>query len=184
MKMTVLLTMLAAWGVVSACPAATPRAIGNQYQLDISLSGTVIATRACYLDPGTADIELRDDGIVDKMLYAGERTRGKVFSIDLLNCDVSLGRDVVLTFSGTQGAVPGYLVPDDNVPPSGLVIGLESQDGTPVPFNQPVTAARLNDGDNHLILRGFIQAEPGAIAAHSIRLGAFTASATFTVSYL
>ena len=141
-------------------------------------------TRACYLDPGTADIELRDDGIIDKMLYAGERTRVKAFSIDLPNGDLGLGRDIVLTFSGTPGDMPGVLVPDGNVPPSGLVIGLESQDGTSVPFNQPVTAARLNDGDNHIFLRVFIQAEPAAIAAHSIRLGAFTASATFTVSYL
>lgn len=163
---------------------ATPREAGNKYHLDITISGTLLATRACYLDPGTSAIELNFDGIVNKELYANKRTRGKEFTIRLLNCDTALGHEAVLTFNGAESTISGFLAPDDNDPASGLAIGLESRDGVQVPFNNPVSLMNIIDGDNHITLMSFIQVEPDAANAHSVRLGAFTASATFTISYL
>lgn len=66
---------------------------------------------------------------------------------------------------------------------SGVVIGLEKLDGTPVPFNKASQAYTLTSNTNTLSLRAFVKAEPDAIKDKSLMPGAFNAAATFEVGY-
>lgn len=152
--------------------------------LNIHLSGTIMATRSCYLDPETTDIKLDFGPVFTRELLSHTRTAGTPFSVNLLNCDTGLGNEALFTFSGNGSLTsPGFIAPDNNTPDRGIVIGLETPGGTPLPANTPIAGRHLTDGDNHMTLNAFVKATPDAIASQKILPGEFSASSVFTVEY-
>ncbi|AIJ06753.1 MULTISPECIES: fimbrial protein [Edwardsiella] len=144
----------------------------------------ILVTEPCTLDPDTTDITLDFGTVVDKYLYTNMRTASKVFNIRLLDCDVTLGQSVRVTFGGMPNKELPTLLALSSGPASGIAIGMEKSDGSALPLNKSTPSYTLMSGDNILTFKGYVQGEPTALLKHSIILGNFTAVATFTLEYL
>lgn len=162
--------------IASTIPAAADR---------VDFDGTLIED-ACEVAPGDENIELDFGTIVDKYLYLNTRTHSEPFTIRLINCDLVLGREVRVTFSGTESvALPGLLALDGVSQAKGVAIGLESADGTPITLNkhQDYIQSLHTGNGNDLQLKAYVQGEPNALATKGVVLGEFRATSTFGLEY-
>lgn len=160
-------------GLSGACLAET-----------VNFDGTLIED-ACEIYPGDEAVELDFGTVVDKYLYLNTRTHSQPFTLRLINCDLALGREVKVTFSGMAStALPGYLAFDSSSMAKGAAVGLESGTGELLAINSGNYTQRLLAGNNNTLnLKAFVQGEPLALQNKSIQLGAFTATANFTLEY-
>ncbi|RNW04259.1 type 1 fimbrial protein [Serratia nematodiphila] len=150
---------------------------------NMHFSGALVA-EPCTLRPGDEDIRLDFGTVIDKHLYTYGRTPGKTFSLVLLDCDLSLGNTVKMTFNGAESlALPGLLKPDGASLATGVALGLETAAGAPLAINKPSESYSLAKGSNSLQLQVYVRGEPEAIAQKNIGLGAFSAVATFSLEY-
>lgn len=149
---------------------------------NLNFDGTLVAD-PCTLDPSTTDIELDFGTVIDKYLYLNTRTHSQPFVIRLLDCDLTLGKMVNFTFSGTPDKELNDLLALSRGPASGVAIGIELPDGKLLPLNKPTPGFELMTGTTELIFKGFVQGEPTALQNHSIVRGEFTAVTTFTLDY-
>lgn len=148
---------------------------------NLLFNGNLVA-EPCVLDPTTENIELDFGTIIDKYLYINERVHSQPFTVRLLECDLSLGTTVTLTFTGTpDGELTDMLAVSGMA--SGIAIGLETPGGAALPFNKTTPAFELTSGTTELVLKGYVQARPTAIQNRSIVRGGFSAVATFTLNY-
>ncbi|TXE66625.1 type 1 fimbrial protein [Serratia nematodiphila] len=150
---------------------------------NVHLYGALVA-EPCVIPPGEEDIALDFGTVVDKYLYLNTRTPGQPFSLHLTECDLSLGNTVKVTFLGTENAaLPGLLAIDGGSQATGIAIGLETEQAKPVPINQASDKYLLQDGDNRIALKAYVQGEPEAIRNQSIGRGPFNTVATFSLEY-
>ncbi|MBH3276402.1 type 1 fimbrial protein [Serratia marcescens] len=173
MKKTLL--PLALLCISQACWSAAPTAALNY-------SGVLVA-EPCVIPPGQENIELDFGTVIDKYLYLNQRTLGKEFTLQLVECDLSLGDTVRISFSGTESVVLPGLLAINGGGASGIAIGLENTTGESLPLNQFTGKQRLQPGSNGITLKAYVQGEPEAIKNRTIGRGAFSASATFLLSY-
>ncbi|WP_449556050.1 fimbrial protein [Huaxiibacter chinensis] len=151
---------------------------------NVRISGALVS-QPCTLSQESEDIHLNFGNLISTFFYHTERTAGENFTITLANCDITIGSSATVTFKGTESqALPGLLSPDDG-DTHGIAFGIETNEGAPrpVPLNKASPVFTLSKGTNDLALRGYVQAEPAAIAARSITAGSFTATATFEIEY-
>ncbi|MFV9670047.1 exotoxin [Pantoea graminicola] len=148
---------------------------------NLNFSGNLVAD-PCVLDPETEVIELDFDTIIDKYLYINQRTHSQPFTVRLLECDLSLGTTVSLTFSGAADSELTDMLAVTGMA-RGIAIGLETTDGVILPFNKATPAFELTAGTTELVLKGYVQGRPTAIQNRSIIRGKFSAVATFTLNY-
>ncbi|QDI20296.1 type 1 fimbrial protein [Serratia marcescens] len=142
---------------------------------NFKLHGALVA-EPCTFQPMD---EVDFGNIVDKLLYKYQRTSGKLFQIQLKDCDTNLGKNVKVSFSGPESPqLPGLLAVG-----GGIAVGLETPAGQALALNAPGLGNPLANGDNTIALRAYIQAEPDAIANKNIKRDVFTASATVTLLY-
>ncbi|MEL5308185.1 fimbrial protein [Serratia nevei] len=164
-------------GLLLAGASGSGAAADNMY-----FHGALVA-EPCTLRLGDEDIRLDFGSVIDKYLYAHGRTPGKVFSLTLQDCDLSLGKTVKITFTGAESAaLPGLLLPDGGSP-RGIALGIETMAGEPVVVNKPSQSYALVNGNNSLQLQVYIRGEPAAIEQKTIGLGAFSSVATFALEY-
>ncbi|MFI8416181.1 fimbrial protein [Serratia sp. NPDC078593] len=150
---------------------------------NLHLYGALVA-EPCVIPPGEESIELDFGTVIDKYLYLNTRTLGQPFSLHLTECDLSLGKTVKITFIGTESlALPGLLAVDVGAGASGIAIGLETQQAKPIRINQASDNYMLQDGDNRIALKAYVQGEPDAITKQNIERGSFNATATFLLEY-
>lgn len=152
---------------------------------DVRFDGTLVED-ACEVYPGDENIELNFGTIVDKYLYLNTRTHSQPFTIRLINCDLVLGKEVQVTFTGTESkTLSGLLALDTASQAKGIAVGLETIDGVPVKLNKAkgyLQALHSGNGNN-LRLQAYIQGEPTALQAQTIVLGNFVATSTFMLEY-
>ncbi|MDA5604290.1 MULTISPECIES: fimbrial protein [Enterobacter] len=151
---------------------------------NVKISGALVS-EPCTLSEASSDIQLDFGNLVSTFFYNSNRTPGEPFSITLVNCDTTLGSSATVTFKGSESvALPGLLTPDAG-DTQGIAIGIETNSADPqqLALNKPSPVFSLTSGNNVIALKGYVQAEPAAIAAHSITAGAFTATATFEIAY-
>ncbi|MDX7541487.1 fimbrial protein [Serratia marcescens] len=150
---------------------------------NLRLHGALVA-EPCVIPPGNEEIELDFSTIIDKYLYLNTRTPGQKFEIRLAECDISLGKSVSVTLSGTESlALPGLLAVSAGSLATGIAIGLETPAGKAVPINKTGDKYSLQKGGNIIELRAYVRAEPLAIEKKAIGYGAFGAVATFSLAY-
>lgn len=150
---------------------------------NVRLHGTLVA-EPCVIAPGDENVRLDFGTVIDKYLYANERTHGQAFDIRLTECDLNLGKTVKVTFSGTENpSLKGLLAIDGGSRASGIAIGMETQAGQPLPLNKIGEGYRLVSGSNTLTVLAYVQGEPEAIARRTIERGPFSAIATFSLEY-
>ncbi|WP_164120380.1 fimbrial protein [Serratia marcescens] len=150
---------------------------------NMRLHGALVA-EPCVIPPGDETVVLDFDTVIDKYLYLNTRTPGQTFELHLAQCDLSLGKTVRVTFSGTESpALPGLLALSGGSQASGIAIGMETPQGDPLPINQQGKAQALVCGANTLTARAYVQGEPEALKHKTIERGPFSAVATFSLEY-
>lgn len=150
---------------------------------NLYLHGALVA-EPCVIPPGDEEITLDFGTIIDKYLYLNTRTLGQAFEIHLEECDLTLGKTVSVTFTGTENqALPGLLAIDGGSEATGIAIGFETPSAKPLPLNTQSGKSLLQDGGNIIALRAYVQGESLAIADQTIGRGAFSAVATFNLEY-
>ncbi|HEJ9059993.1 TPA: fimbrial protein [Serratia fonticola] len=150
---------------------------------NVRLYGALV-TEPCVILPGDEDIQLDFGTVIDKYLYLNTRTLGQSFEIHLVECDLTLGKTVRVTFTGTENsALPGLLAIDGSSEAMGIAIGLETAQAKPLPLNKASGKYTLQAGSNIIALKAYVQGEPKAIANKTIERGLFSASATFRLDY-
>ena len=170
--------------LIYTVPIALLMAVSGAVQADnVRLHGALVA-EPCVIAPGDESVKLEFGTVIDKYLYANQRTRGQAFAIRLTECDLSLGKTVRVTFSGNESAaMPGLLALNGASQASGIAIGMETPQGEPLPVNQPGKAQALVSGTNILTARAYVQGEPEALKHKTIERGPFSAVATFSLEY-
>ncbi|EPF17725.1 fimbrial protein SteF [Cedecea davisae] len=148
---------------------------------NVEIKGELV-TEPCSLSPESELIPLDFKNVVSKYLYINGRTLGMPFIIKLVDCDTSLGNTAMVAFTGSEGVLPGLMVPDDG-DTHGIAFGIETREGQPVPFNKLSPVFELSDGETEMNLQGYIQAEPDALKNESVLLGPFIGTATFEINY-
>ena len=150
---------------------------------NMRLHGALLA-EPCVIPPGDETVVLDFDTVIDKYLYLNTRTPGQPFTLHLAQCDLSLGKTVRVTFSGTEStALPGLLALNGASQASGIAIGMETPQGEPLPINQQGKAQALVSGDNILTAQAYVQGETDALKHKTIERGPFSAVATFSLEY-
>ncbi|HHR6038870.1 TPA: fimbrial protein [Providencia alcalifaciens] len=156
------------------------QAAGNN---NVYLHGALVA-EPCVIPPGDEEITLDFGTIIDKYLYLNTRTLGQAFEIHLEECDLTLGKTVNVTFTGTESsALPGLLAVDGGSEAAGISIGFETLAAKPLPLNKASDKSWLQAGSNLIALKAYVQGEPLAIENKNIARGRFSAVATFHLEY-
>lgn len=170
--------VITAWIVASLGLHAAKAAEDNLY-----FSG-ILSNEPCTLAIEDKLIELDFKSVIVKDLYLNSRTRGKPIALHLKNCDMDVGKRMVyITFRGNESAVmPGLLVVDStNI--KGLLVGLETTNGSALPVNRSHRMAQLSSGDNVVNFNAYLQGEYDALANKTLGLGAFEVSIIFSLEY-
>ncbi|RBL66954.1 type 1 fimbrial protein, partial [Pseudomonas sp. MWU13-2625] len=168
---------LGAW-IVSPWLPAIQAAEDNLY-----FSGTLV-NEPCVLAEGDKLIEMDFQSVIDQDLYLNGRTKGRPIELHLQNCDLDVGkRTVSITFSGNESSkLPGFLVVR-SATVQGLLVGLETMAGVPLPLNKTHRMGELTHAENLLSFNAFLQGEPKVLANRTLGQGDFEASLTFALSY-
>ncbi|VFS14976.1 fimbrial protein [Enterobacter cancerogenus] len=113
---------------------------------NVHLTGALVA-QPCVIPPGEENIPVEFGTVVDKYLYANERTKSEEFAIHLTECDPDVAQRVKVTFGGTPNtALPGLLALDGGSEAKGVALGLETEDGTALVLNENTTAVLVTEG--------------------------------------
>ncbi len=158
--------------------------ITTSFAAKVDFDGTLIED-ACDVYPGDEAIELDFGTIINKYLYLNTRTHSQPFAIRLINCDLSLGHEVKVTFLGTESAaLPGRLALDGGSQAKGVAVGLETSSGIALTINNGVYTQALYTGNNNVLnLQAYVEGEPLALQNKSLVLGSWSATATFKLDY-
>lgn len=151
---------------------------------NLIMRGTLV-DKPCFIRPGDELINLDFEEVIDKYLYRYKRTPSRSLKIHLEDCDISVFKEVKVSFQGTENtSLPGLLRLDPASAASGIAIGIEDTDGSALSINKPAPAKKLQAGDMVLAFQAYVQGEPNAIINKRIGHGQFTATATFVLNYL
>lgn len=162
--------------VISPTTSALP------YDENVHFSGTLVG-EVCTLRPGDESISVDFGEIYNNYLFKNGRSPSQPFQLHLLGCDLSIGKQLSVSFSGNESSVlPGLLAVIPNN--SGIAVGIEDAGGKAIALNSGSKEITLENEDMTLKFAAWIQGEPQAIKAHSIPGGKFSAVATFRLDYL
>ena len=171
----ILLTSVAAQGVELPVEA------------EIEFGGTLVA-EPCVVAPGSdGDSVVVDFGTIpDKTFYStyGHRTWLQPFHILLTECDTTVGKEVKITFIGTEDAEqPGLLAVSSSSGVKHVAIGLLTDSGTELAFNKQTPAYALREGNTQLNFKAYVQASDEGGRERSVGQGTFKAVSTFELEY-
>ncbi|SFB39395.1 Pilin (type 1 fimbria component protein) [Pseudomonas simiae] len=150
---------------------------------NLYFSGTLV-NEPCILAEEDRMIEIDFKSVINKDLYINGRTKGQPIDLHLQNCDLDVGkRTVHISFSGNESSeLPGFLELRSTTV-QGLLVGLETLAGEPLPLNKSHLMGELTRGENLLSFNTFLQGEPKVLANRTLGQGDFEASLTFALSY-
>ncbi|AMO81599.1 fimbrial protein [Obesumbacterium proteus] len=151
----------------------------------MTFKGVVVAL-PCSIAPGSEKVPVDFGEISTKSLYATGKTTPIAFSIVLEDCNPSVFDSVTVTFDGDRNSNMTDRLAIKSVAPSGasgVGIGLEESDGSPIRLNTPTNATAITDTVMQLNFQAFVEGEPQALANGTLTTGAFTATANYTLNY-
>ncbi|CAI2141751.1 MULTISPECIES: fimbrial protein [Serratia] len=151
---------------------------------NLIMRGTLVDA-PCLLRPGDENLVLDFGDVIDKFLYRYGRTPSKPFELHLEGCEVSVFKNVRVTFQGTENSqLPGLLALDAGSMAQGIAIGMESNTGRTLPINVEGPTTALQTGNTVLGFQAYIQGEPAALNNRKIAYGPFRATAIFVLDYI
>jgi len=144
---------------------------------EITFSGRIVS-QPCVVAPDSEDIEVDMGSISRQDLQQHGKGQTKNFIIRLLNCSVSTGQSVVVTFTGNEDSkLPGRLAVVGDA--GGAAIRLLNQDGSAIGINNPAQGISLKDDENILNFGAYLEAQP----ATEVVAGNYSANANFLLRY-
>lgn len=150
---------------------------------NLRITGNLVE-EPCTILPGDESIVMDFFDTPEKNFYAYGETQSKEFVIKLADCDTSIGKWVEVTFSGAPStALPGFLALSTGSVASGFAVGLQNADKSPLKMEDKGAKVTLQDGANQLRFYAYLKGEPDAIANKSIKVGPYSAVATFKLDY-
>ncbi|WP_312757569.1 fimbrial protein [Pantoea brenneri] len=154
---------------------------------DVDFKGTLVAEPCTVATGGDGENVLVDFGTIpDKnfYFYTPPRTWQFPFHILLKDCDLSLGSQVKVTFTGTEDAEqPGLLALSSRNGVDHLAIGIQAADGGDIAVNQQTKGYALNSGTTELKFSSYIQASDAGVKNRTVGKGTFEAVTTFLLEY-
>ncbi|MEB7884620.1 fimbrial protein [Serratia fonticola] len=152
---------------------------------NLFMEGSLVAD-PCVITPGKEKIEVKFGVIPDKNLYHYPRAKTTPFTLELSECDLSLGKTVRVSFKGSESLqLPGYLNITIAGKASGAVIGLETPEGVLLPINKELGKLYdLTAGTTALKMQAYVRGEPDTIKNENVVTGEFESTfATFDLEY-
>lgn len=150
---------------------------------NLYFSGTLV-NEPCVLAVEDELVELDFKSVVDKDLYLNGRTGGRPITLRLQNCQLDTGQSMVhVVFSGPESIEPPGLLVLQSADIHGVLVGLETTAGKPLPLNKTHDMGKLVTGENLISFNAYLQGESTAMTDRTIGLGAFYAALNFTISY-
>lgn len=172
------ITVMIKYAVVIAfttLPVLLPPAKAN---VDLNFRG-VLGAEPCNLSTDTQDQVVEFPSIARRAFKNNPRSAPKKFELKLLDCDLSLGESVKVTFYAEESSTqPGTFAMTDG-DAQGIAIAIESASGEAV---KPAVAMRpvlLTEEGNVLGFNAYIQGNDYA----AIKEGEFSASVKFILEY-
>ncbi|NDJ55800.1 type 1 fimbrial protein [Enterobacteriaceae bacterium 4M9] len=146
--------------------------------VDINYRGTLVAD-ACQLSTDSAEQTIEFPDISVSAFKRNPRSAPKKFALTLLECDLTAGNLVNVTFNGQESREqPGtFAMTEGNS--EGVAIALESEDGEAVKPSVAMRPNTLVQGRNVLSFRAYIQGNDYA----AIKEGQFSSSVNFVLEY-
>lgn len=144
---------------------------------DVFFTGNLVADPCeLHVDSEEQIVDFRN--IPSKTFIKYHLSERERFSIMLINCDLSLGSTVEVTFMGAEDVdQPGLFAVTGTA--AGIAIAIEDADGTPVLPNTKMRPTALTAGDTNLNFQAFVSAP-----VHSrVREGDFECVTTFLLEY-
>lgn len=162
-------------GAAYAAPAAVDMGHGV-----INFEGSVI-NAACSIDAKSLDQTIQMGAIAVHALDKGGKSHPVDFSIQLHDCDLSLGSNATVAFNGIAGAVADNLDKTfATTDTAGGSVGIVITDigGNAIEPNASSTPVVLNPNDNELRFQAYVQG-----SSQSIVPGTFKSVANFVMNY-
>lgn len=155
--------------------------------VDIDFTGTLVEEPCIVAPGGEGDNVVVDFGTIpEKNFYSiyGHRTWAQPFHILLTECDLNLGKEVKITFKGTEdGEQPGLLSISSNSGVKHIAVGLQTYTGAELDVNKQTQGYLLASGNTQLNFKAYIQASDEGVKNHNVGRGVFEAIATFELEY-
>lgn len=154
---------------------------------EVDFEGTLVAEPCVVAAGGEGENVVVDFGtITQKTFYSayGQRTWLQPFHILLTECDLSLGKEVKIAFTGTEdGEQPGLLAVTSSSGVAHVAVGLQTASGNSLEINEQTDAYNLNTGNTQLNFKAYVQASDEGVKNKSVGMGAFEAVSTFELEY-
>lgn len=154
---------------------------------DVVLKGTLVAEPCTVAAGSDGDNVVVDFGtIAEKTFYSltSGRTWLQPFHILLKECDLTLGKTVKITFTGTEDAEqPGLLAVTGGNGVAHIAVGLQTSDGRMLSFNKQTDDYALQAGNTQLDFKAYVQASDEGVKNKSVGRGTFEAVSTFELEY-
>ncbi len=148
----------------------------------MNFKGTVVK-KACELDLASQDQTIRFLDVDVKILMQNGHSYKEPFEIALLNCDISILKEVSVMFTGTpDGELPGRLKVT-GAKDVAITLFSQSKPNEVLALNQATDAHTLSAGNNVLRFQAYVEAHPKALASQNFQTGVFNAIANFTLEY-
>ncbi|NIG46418.1 type 1 fimbrial protein [Enterobacter sp. Acro-832] len=148
-----------------------------QADTDVEFSGTLVAD-PCVVDTDSQEQEIDFGNIASKTFINHESTAPKDFRIRLLECDLTLGTQVSVTFLGDESLTqPGAFAVTGDA--KGIAVRIEDAEGRTVAPNRAHGAGDLLQGETVLAYRARVTAKN----VSEVTEGEFMAVATFALDW-
>ncbi len=152
---------------------------------DMKFHGTVIAL-PCEVVSGDEVIDIDFGKVNVKDIYLNKKVAIKPLNIHLEHCRTDVFNSVSVTFNGTEDdALEDHIAitPDGQDGASGVAIGFQELNGTPIKLGEPTAAHTITKDSMVLSWQVYLEGSQDAIEHQTIRYGAFGATATWTLNY-
>ncbi|WP_312927794.1 fimbrial protein [Pseudescherichia sp.] len=147
---------------------------GPWAETTVEYSGTLIAD-PCVVDTGSEDQTIDFGNVVKKTFINHTRSSAEAFRIRLIECDLTAGNNVAVTFNGTEAGDQPAVTGDAR----GVAIALEDGRGNPVKPALAMKPVPLSGEETILDYRAFVQSSDYS----TVREGAFESVVSFTLEY-
>lgn len=157
--------------------------VGQTSGVALNFTGT-LQDMQCTFEQDDAPLLVEMPIQTVRYFWANSRSGVKPFDIGLKNCTTSAqGKLVTLTFNAASTQVIGGVTMLGTTGGTGLVIGLEDGTGNLVSVGKPVTAGRIENTGQGTVNRYRFGAYLTTSDPSTVKEGAYTATATFQVTY-
>ncbi|OAD98026.1 fimbrial protein [Pantoea sp. OXWO6B1] len=150
---------------------------------NLNFHGTLVAL-PCNIPESDKKIKVSLGVIELHKIYLDQLMPRVPFLLHLRDCDPNVANKLSITFEGGEDKnLLGFLAINKNSEASGIAIGLENDAGRQIKINQKNSMYNITGGDNEILFKAYLKADPERIKKRNVSSGSFNASATMKIDY-